>query len=675
MKKNKYDQTIVNDAFKGSITKLNPKEQLKNPIIFVVYLGVIATGIIWLGEFVKGEIAFFGFEFWVFIWLFFTVLFANFAEALAEGRGKAQANALRSGKKSSSANKLLEDGTIEQISSEALKIGDIVVVNAGETIPSDGEVIKGIASIDESAITGESAPVIRESGGDRNSVTGGTKVLTDQITISITKNQGETFLDRMISLIEGAKRQKSPNEIALNILLIGLTLIFIIVTITLKPMSLHVGADISIIALIALLVCLIPTTIGGLLSAIGIAGMDRLLKKNVLAMSGKAIEAAGDVNVLLLDKTGTITFGNRMASDFMAVDEQNRQELAFAALITSLSDDTPEGKSTVTFAKNSYGVNEPSHLEEAKFIPFSAYTRMSGLDIEGIEYRKGAVDAIENFVASRGGVFPKKAKDICNQIGKKGGTPLAVAKGAEVLGIIYLKDIIKPNIREKFAEFRGMGIKTVMVTGDNPITAAAIAAEAGVDDFVAEATPDTKIELIRNYQKEGFTVAMSGDGTNDAPALAQADVGLAMNSGTQAAKEAANMVDMDSSPTKLIEVVEVGKELLMTRGALTTFSLANDIAKYFAIIPALFVVAFPQMSVLNVMNLATPQSAILSAVIFNALVIIALVPLAIKGVGYKALGADVVLRQNLLIYGLGGIVAPFVGIKLLDMLIVALHLV
>lgn len=669
-----YNQTIFKDAFKGCFSKLNPQEQLKNPIIFVVYLGTFITGLIWAYGNIYGDVSLFGYEFWIFAWLFFTVLFANFAEALAEGRGKAQANALRSGKKSSSANKLDNDGTISNVSSESLRVGDVVVVSAGEVIPSDGEVIKGIASIDESAITGESAPVIRESGGDRNSVTGGTLVLSDEITIKITKNPGETFLDRMINLIEGAKRQKSPNEIALSILLIGLTAIFIVVTLTLKPMALYANADISIISLIALLVCLIPTTIGGLLSAIGIAGMDRLLKKNVLAMSGKAIEAAGDVNVLLLDKTGTITFGNRMASAFLPIDIKDLDNLAYAALLTSLSDDTPEGKSTVAFAQNHYGVKEPLNLESAQFIPFSAYTRMSGIDLDGKEYRKGAVDAIEKFVITLGGKFPKEAHDMCTQIGKKGGTPLVVCEGSVVLGVIHLKDIIKPSIKEKFAEFRGMGIKTVMITGDNPITAAAIAAEAGVDDFVAEATPDTKIALIRNYQKEGYTVAMTGDGTNDAPALAQADVGLAMNSGTQAAKEAANMVDMDSSPTKLIEVVETGKELLMTRGALTTFSLANDIAKYFAIIPALFVVAFPQMEVLNIMHLSSPESAILSAVIFNALIIIALIPLAISGVGYKALGADVVLGKNLAIYGLGGIIVPFVGIKLLDMLLETLHL-
>ncbi|MEM5557972.1 potassium-transporting ATPase subunit KdpB [Aliarcobacter cryaerophilus] len=672
MKEMNYNKQIIKEALKESFVKLLPQKQIKNPIIFLVYLGTIFSLIILISQNLDGKISLFGFEFWIFSWLFFTILFANFAESLAEGRGKAQASALKSNKTNSKARKLLADGSISVVLSSNLRVGDIVVVSVGEIIPSDGEIINGIASIDESSITGESAPVVRESGGDFNSVIGGTKVLSDEITVRIMKNPGETFLDKMISLIEGAKRQKSPNEVALSILLIGLTVIFIFATIALKPMASYLNIEISYISLIALFVCLIPTTIGGLLSAIGISGMDRLLKRNVLAMSGKAIEIAGDVNVLLLDKTGTITYGNRMASELIAIDDRKMEELANASYITSIFDETPEGKSTVSFTQKKFNLIEFN--EESTFIPFSAYTRISGVDTNIHKYRKGSIDAIEKFIIENSGTFPNKIKEICNYIGSKGGTPLVVCKDNQVLGAIYLKDIVKPAIKEKFQEFRNMGIKTVMVTGDNPITAAAIAAEAGVDDFVSEATPDTKINLIRSYQKEGYIVAMTGDGTNDAPALAQADVGLAMNSGTQAAKEASNMVDMDNSPTKLMEVIEIGKELLMTRGALTTFSLSNDIAKYFAIIPALFMVSFPQLEALNIMNLSTPQSAILSAVIFNALIIIVLIPLAIKGIGFKSNNAETILRKNILIYGLGGIIVPFIGIKVIDILITTLNI-
>lgn len=602
-------------------------------------------------------------------------MFANFAEAVAEGRGKAQAQALRSARTKTKANKVVDSGT-KQVDATELRKGDVIIVQAGEFIPSDGEVIEGMASVDESAVTGESAPVIREAGGDRSSVTGGTRVLSDWIKIRITANPGETFLDRMISLVEGAKRQKTPNEIALTILLVGLTIIFLVAVVTIEPFAVYSGTLISIATLISLLVCLIPTTIGGLLSSIGIAGMDRLLKRNVLAMSGRAVEAAGDVNVLLLDKTGTITLGNRMATEFIPAPGISEAQLADVAQLASLADETPEGRSVVVLAKEKYNIRERDLTAlGAEFVPFTAQTRMSGVNLKGQEIRKGSIDAIQKYMNQKGGLFPDTVQAACETIAKAGGTPLVVAQGTQVLGAIYLKDIVKGSIKERFRELRQMGIKTVMITGDNPLTAAAIAAEAGVDDFLAEATPEAKLALIREYQEKGMLVAMTGDGTNDAPALAQADVGVAMNSGTQAAKEAGNMVDLDSNPTKLIEIVEIGKQLLMTRGSLTTFSIANDVAKYFAIIPAMFSGAYPALNTFNVMHLATPDSAILSAVIFNALIIVSLIPLALKGVKYQPLGADVILRRNLFVYGLGGLLVPFVGIKIIDMLIVALGLV
>jgi K+-transporting ATPase ATPase B chain len=618
----------------------------------------------------------FRFNLQITLWLWFTVLFANFAEAMAEGRGKAQADTLRKARSETLANRLLKDGRTEQISSSKLRKGDLVLVSAGEFIPSDGTILEGVASVDESAITGESAPVIRESGGDRSAVTGGTRVLSDHIKVEITSDPGETFLDRMIALVEGAERQKTPNEIALNILLAGLTIIFLLAVVTLQPFAMYSGSPQTVFVLVSLLVCLIPTTIGGLLSAIGIAGMDRLIQHNVLAMSGRAVEAAGDVNTLLLDKTGTITFGNRQASRFVPAPGITEAELADSAQLSSLADETPEGRSIVVLAKEKYGLRGrelASH--EAEFVPFSAQTRMSGVNMNGFEIRKGSVDAIEAYLAKLSLSFPPPVQGVVDEISRSGGTPLVVAeKTRGALGVIELKDVVKGGMRERFDQLRTMGIRTVMITGDNPLTAAAIAREAGVDDFLAQATPRDKMDLIKREQAEGKLVAMTGDGTNDAPALAQADVGVAMNTGTQAAKEAGNMVDLDSNPTKLIEVVEIGKQLLMTRGSLTTFSIANDVAKYFAIIPAMFAGTFPVLNALNIMHLRTPESAVLSAVIFNAVIIIALIPLALRGVKYRAMGAAALLRRNLWIYGFGGIVIPFVGIKLIDMLITRLGL-
>ena len=675
MKAINMDIHIVQEAVRDAFYKLSPRTQIRNPVMFIVCVGAVVTTLVLLKELVLGDMKEVFFTFQLSVWLWFTVLFANFAEAVAEGRGKAQAKALR-GTRSQTNAKKLQGGSFQVIAADKLRKGDIILVETGDIIPSDGEVIEGIASVDESAVTGESAPVIRESGGDKSSVTGGTKVLSDWLKIKVTANPGETFLDKMISLVEGAKRQKTPNEIALTILLVGLTLIFLVAVATLEPFALYTGAPIPVIMLVALLVCLIPTTIGGLLSSIGIAGMDRLLKRNVLAMSGRAVEAAGDVNVLLLDKTGTITLGNRMATDFISGPDVERIRLADAAQLASLADETPEGRSIVVLAKKEYNLRERDmETLGAEFVPFSAQTRMSGVNLRDRRIRKGSMEAIQRYVLGQGGHFPEEIRMACETVAKSGGTPLVVADDTEVLGTVQLKDIVKGGIRERFRELRQMGIKTVMITGDNPLTAAAIAAEAGVDDFLAEATPEAKLCLIREYQDKGMLVAMTGDGTNDAPALAQADVGVAMNSGTQAAKEAGNMVDLDSNPTKLIEVVEIGKQLLMTRGSLTTFSIANDVAKYFAIIPALFVGAYPALAVFNVMRLATPQSAVLSAVIFNALIIIALVPLALKGVKYQPVGADIILRKNLLIYGLGGLIAPFVGIKLIDMALVWLRLV
>ncbi|WP_243426518.1 potassium-transporting ATPase subunit KdpB [Caldicoprobacter guelmensis] len=666
---------MFKEAIKDSFRKINPKKQIHNPVMFVVEIGaLLTTGIVLKNIFTMGVLSVF-FDLQIATWLWFTVIFANFAEAVAEGRGKAQAAALRKTRQDIMAKKILASGKIEIVPGTSLRKGDIVLVETGDTIPGDGEVIEGIASVDESAITGESAPVIRESGGDRSAVTAGTKVISDWIKVKILSDPGESFLDHMISLVEGAKRQKTPNEIALNILLIGLTIIFLLVTVTLEAYAIYSGIRVSVPTLIALLVCLIPTTIGGLLNAIGIAGMDRLIKKNVLAMSGRAVEAAGDVDVLLLDKTGTITLGNRIATEFIPAPGVKAEELADAAQLASLSDETPEGRSIVVLAKKQYGLRgrDLSNMK-ANFIPFSAKTRMSGINLQGREIRKGAADAIEAYVRFKGGKMPEEVKAIVERVAKNGGTPLVVAEGAKVLGVIYLKDVVKGGIKERFAELRRMGIKTVMITGDNPLTAAAIAAEAGVDDFLAEATPEMKLKLIKDYQNQGHVVAMTGDGTNDAPALAQADVGVAMNSGTQAAKEAGNMVDLDSNPTKLIEIVETGKQLLMTRGALTTFSIANDVAKYFAIIPSVFASAYPVLERLNIMHLATPRSAVLSAIIFNALIIIALIPLALRGVSYKPIGAAGILKRNILIYGLGGFIVPFVGIKIIDWIVVALGL-
>jgi K+-transporting ATPase ATPase B chain len=664
-----WDMKIVRRALLDSLVKLDPRNMMKNPVMFVVEVGSVATSVLLIRDVLKHQGAF-GFNLQITLWLWFTVLFANFAEAMAEGRGKAQADSLRKARAETIATRLLPDGKTEQIPSSKLRAGDLVMVNACEFIPSDGEILEGVASVDESAITGESAPVIREAGGDRSAVTGGTRVLSDWLKIKITSNPGETFLDRMIALVEGAERQKTPNEIALNILLAGLTIIFLLAVVTLQPFAIYSGSPQTVFVLVSLLVCLIPTTIGGLLSAIGIAGMDRLVQHNVLAMSGRAVEAAGDVNTLLLDKTGTITLGNRQASEFVPAPGITEAQMADAAQLSSLADETPEGRSIVVLAKERYSLRgRELASQEATFIPFTAQTRMSGVDMDGREIRKGAVDAITKYLTLHGTVLPKEIQAAVEAIARSGGTPLVVAENRRALGVIHLKDIVKGGMRERFDQLRAMGIKTVMITGDNPLTAAAIAREAGVDDFLAEATPKDKMDLIRGEQKQGKLVAMTGDGTNDAPALAQADVGVAMNTGTQAAKEAGNMVDLDSNPTKLIEIVEIGKQLLMTRGALTTFSIANDVAKYFAIIPAMFAATFPVLNTLNVMQLKTPQSAILSAVIFNALIIVALIPLALRGVKYRPMGAAVLLRRNLWIYGVGGIIVPFVGIKLIDMLI------
>ncbi|MBS1811651.1 MAG: potassium-transporting ATPase subunit KdpB [Acidobacteria bacterium] len=669
-----WNAQIVTRALVDSFKKLNPITMMKNPVMLVVEVGSVMTTILLIRDMATGA-AGIGFALQITLWLWFTVLFANFAEAMAEGRGKAQADNLRKAKTETIARRLLPNGTTEEVPAPKLRRDDVVVVSAGEFIPGDGEIIEGVASVDESAITGESAPVIREAGGDRSAVTGGTRVLSDQIKIRITSNPGETFIDRMITLVEGAERQKTPNEIALNILLAGLTIVFLLAVVTLQPFAIYSSAPQTIFVLVSLLVCLIPTTIGGLLSAIGIAGMDRLIQHNVLAMSGRAVEAAGDVNTLLLDKTGTITLGNRQAAEFIPLHGVDQSELADAAQLSSLADETPEGRSIVVLAKEKYGLRgRELAAHEAHFIPFTAQTRMSGINYNGREIRKGAVDAIERYVSTNGTPAPKEMREVVERIAKSGGTPLVVAENHRPLGIIYLKDIVKGGMKERFDQLRAMGIRTVMITGDNPLTAAAIAREAGVDDFLAEAKPEDKMALIKREQAEGKLVAMTGDGTNDAPALAQADVGVAMNTGTQAAKEAGNMVDLDSNPTKLIEVVEIGKQLLMTRGALTTFSIANDVAKYFAIIPAMFSAAFPVLNALNIMGLATPQSAILSAVIFNALIIIALIPLALTGVKYRPLSAASLLRRNLLVYGLGGVIVPFIGIKLIDVVIVALGL-
>ena len=672
-----FDAALVRQAALDSLRKLSPALVIKNPVMFVVEIGSVLTTLIWLRDWfapTRGSQPLW-FTGAVALWLWFTVIFANFAEAIAEGRGKAQANALRRARKETSARRLVA-GREERVAASELRKGDVVVVEAGQWIPGDGEIIEGIASVDESAITGESAPVIRESGGDRSAVTGGTRVLSDRIVVRISTNPGESFLDRMIALVEGAKRQKTPNEIALHILLVGLTIIFLIVCVTLVPIGLYSGITLSPTVIAALLVCLIPTTIGGLLSAIGIAGMDRLIRRNVIAMSGRAVEAAGDVDVILLDKTGTITLGNRMASEFIPMPGVKEVELAEAAQLASLADETPEGRSIVVLAKERHGMRAREvHELGAQFIPFSAQTRMSGCDLDGRRIRKGAVDAVAQHVTQLGGSVPAEALSVAHAIGDQGGTPLAVSVNERVLGIVRLKDTVKGGIRERFDRFRAMGLRTVMITGDNPRTAAAIAKEAGVDDFLAEATPETKLRLIREEQARGKLVAMTGDGTNDAPALAQADVGICMNTGTQAAKEAGNMIDLDSNPTKLLEVVEIGKQLLMTRGCLTTFSIANDVAKYFAILPALFVVVFPEISPLNVMRLASPQSAILSAVVFNALIIVLLIPLALRGVAYRPIGAGALLRRSLLIYGVGGVIAPFLGIKLIDLALAAVGLV
>lgn len=668
-----FDPAIVRRALGDSFTKLDPRLMVRNPVMFVVELGSVLTTILFLRDLGSASTAENVFAGLLTAWLWFTVLFANFAEAVAEGRGKAQADTLRAARTDTTARMIGSDGSVTERSSSLLEVGDRVVCEAGDAIPSDGTVVEGIASVDESAITGESAPVIRESGGDRSAVTGGTKVLSDRIIVEITARPGETFLDRMISLVEGAARQKTPNEIALNILLAGLTIIFMLAVVTLQPFAIYSGAEQSLIVLIALLVCLIPTTIGALLSAIGIAGMDRMVQRNVLAMSGRAVEAAGDVSTLLLDKTGTITLGNRQAAEFVTLPGISTDDLAEAAMVSSLADETPEGRSVVELAQSSYG-RVARELSDATLVPFTAQTRMSGVDVDGRQIRKGATDSVRRWVEEGGGTVPPEAIAVTDQIASQGGTPLVVAEASasgtfRMLGVIHLKDVVKAGMAERFDQLRAMGIRTVMITGDNPLTAKAIAAEAGVDDFLAEATPEDKMALIRKEQEGGRLVAMTGDGTNDAPALAQADVGLAMNTGTQAAKEAGNMIDLDSNPTKLIEVVEVGKQLLITRGSLTTFSIANDVAKYFAIIPAMFMGVFPQLDKLNIMGLESPRSAILSAVIFNALVIVALIPLALRGVQFRAAGAAEVLRRNLTLYGLGGLIVPFVGIKLIDVVI------
>jgi K+-transporting ATPase ATPase B chain len=669
-----FDAAIVRRAAVDALVKLAPATMMKNPVMFVVEVGSVLTTVLLIYDKFTHH-GHFRFDLQITLWLWFTVLFANFAEAMAEGRGKAQADALRLAKSETTAYKVTKSGAIEEIPSSQLRADDVVRVIAGQMIPGDGEVTIGVASVDESAITGESAPVIREAGGDRSAVTGGTRVLSDEITVRITSNPGETFLDRMIALVEGAERQKTPNEIALNILLAGLTIIFLLAVVTLQPYAIYSGAPQTVFVLISLLVCLIPTTIGGLLSAIGIAGMDRLVQHNVLATSGRAVEAAGDVNTLLLDKTGTITIGNREASEFVTAPGITSDQLADAAQLSSLADETPEGRSIVVLAKQQYGLRgrELAHLN-AEFIPFSALTRMSGIEVDGRSIRKGSVDAISAYLVEHGSKLPDPVRESVDAIARSGGTPLVVAENGRALGVIHLKDIVKGGMKERFDQLRAMGIRTIMITGDNPLTAAAIAREAGVDDFLAEAKPKDKMDLIKREQAEGKLVAMTGDGTNDAPALAQADVGVAMNSGTQAAKEAGNMVDLDSNPTKLIEIVAIGKQLLMTRGALTTFSISNDIAKYFAIIPAMFAGAFPVLNKLNIMHLHNPESAILSAVIFNALIIVALIPLALRGVTYRPMSAAALLQRNLVVYGAGGIIAPFIGIKLIDMLITALHL-
>lgn len=673
-----FDPAILLPALRDALIKLDPRQLVRNPVIFVTEVVAVVVSALWLQELLTG-IGAPAFSGQIAAWLWFTVLFANFAEAVAEGRGKAQAESLKRGKADLFAKRLLfpgdeADTASEVIPATALKVGDIVLVEAGDIIPGDGEVVAGVASVNESAITGESAPVIREGGGDRSAVTGGTQIISDWLRIRITTRPGGSFVDRMIGLIEGAKRQKTPNEIALSILLSGLTLVFLIAVVTLYGLALYSGTELSIAVLAALLVTLIPTTIGGLLSAIGIAGMDRLIRFNVIATSGRAVEAAGDVDTLLLDKTGTITFGNRMASEFLPVEGIDDADLAQAVLLASLADETAEGRSIVALAKAEYGLAEPAS-GQGRPIPFSAQTRISGIDIDGREIRKGAVDAVLRFVGLDRSKAPAEFNAAVDLVARTGGTPLGVADGKRLLGVIHLKDVVKPGIKERFAALRSMGIRTVMVTGDNPVTAAAIASEAGVDDFLAEATPEQKLEFIRREQEGGRLIAMCGDGTNDAPALAQADVGVAMQSGTQAAREAGNMVDLDSSPTKLIEIVEIGKQILMTRGSLTTFSIANDVAKYFAIIPALFMTTYPELGALNVMGLASPESAILSAVIFNALIIVVLIPLALKGVKYRPVGAAALLRRNLLVYGLGGLVAPFVGIKLVDLALSALNLI
>ena len=675
-----FDRKLIGPALLDAVRKLDPRDQWRNPVMFVVYLGTIVTAILYSQALAGHGEAPAGFILAITVWLLFTVLFANFAEALAEGRSRAQASALRSMRRTVFAKKFLDSTRVRRettrVEAEELRKGDVVLVEAHDDIPADGEVIEGAASVDESAITGESAPVIRESGGDFTSVTGGTKVLSDWIVVRVSVNPGETFLDRMIAMVESAKRQKTPNEIALTILLVALTLVFLAVIVTLLPYSMFsvevskLGSPVTITALVALLVCLIPTTIGGLLSAIGVAGMGRMLQANVIATSGRAVEAAGDVDVLLLDKTGTITLGNRQAAAFLPASGITEQELADAAQLASLADETPEGRSIVVLAKQRFNMRERDlRTLGATFVPFSAYTRMSGVNLGERQIRKGAPDAIAKHVETLGNDFPQLVTDEVQRVARKGSTPLVVADGGRVLGVIELKDIVKGGIKERFIDLRHMGIKTIMITGDNALTAAAIAAEAGVDDFLAEATPETKLKLIREHQAQGRLVAMTGDGTNDAPALAQSDVAVAMNTGTQAAKEAGNMVDLDSNPTKLIEIVETGKQMLMTRGALTTFSIANDVAKYFAIIPAAFAITYPELGALNIMHLATPNSAILSAVIFNALIIVALIPLAIKGVKYRPLGAGPLLRRNLLIYGLGGVILPFPGIKLIDMVL------
>jgi K+-transporting ATPase ATPase B chain len=668
-----FDGKIVRRALFDSLVKLNPRAMMRNPVMFVVEVGSVITTILVVANLATHH-GHLGFDIQITLWLWFTVLFANFAEAMAEGRGKAQADALRQAKSETTAYRITKSG-VQEVPSSQLRVGDVVRVSATQMIPGDGEVIEGVAAVDESAITGESAPVIREAGGDRSAVTGGTRVLSDTITVRITSNPGETFLDRMIALVEGAERQKTPNEIALNILLAGLTIIFLLAVVTLQPFAVYSHAPQSVFVLISLLVCLIPTTIGGLLSAIGIAGMDRLVQHNVLATSGRAVEAAGDVNTLLLDKTGTITLGNRQASEFVPAQGIDEKAFADAAQLSSLADETPEGRSIVVLAKEKYNLRARELAQaNAEFIPFSAVTRMSGVEVDGRSIRKGAVDAITKYLAEHGSQMPNEVRETVDRIATSGGTPLVVAENGKALGVIHLKDVVKGGMRERFDHLRAMGIRTIMITGDNPLTAAAIAREAGVDDFLAEAKPKDKMDLIKREQGQGKLVAMTGDGTNDAPALAQADVGLAMNSGTQAAKEAGNMVDLDSNPTKLIEVVAIGKQLLMTRGALTTFSISNDVAKYFAIIPAMFAGVFPVLNALNIMHLHNGESAVLSAVIFNALIIIALIPLALRGVAYKPMSAAAMLRRNLIVYGIGGIVVPFLGIKMIDVVITALHL-